>query len=59
MKLIIEVDHAGRTYVYRETEKHHKVVEKTRSNLVERTIESCDHECLVSPGEYFVLELVK
>jgi hypothetical protein len=60
MKLIIERTEHG-LYAYRETEKHHKYVEKTkqretrlRSDIL---ADECHLETIMGIGEYFVFDI--
>jgi len=60
MKLIIERDNYGDFYIYRETEKHFKRVEKQRANLQQCETSIIDHECFnanMPENSYMVFQL--
>lgn len=59
MKLIVERDYSGALYIYKETEKHFRKVEKNRAGRrvsFRKTEEEC-YGANLQPGEYIVYQL--
>lgn len=62
MKLIIEKDTEGRLYIYRESEKHFKAVEKGRTGqkvAVDIFDKECNVEHAMEDGTYIVVDINK
>lgn len=59
MKLIAEHHQTGGFYVYRETEAMFRKNEPQRlvEGLTQKTLEECDHECLLNRGQYVVVDI--
>jgi hypothetical protein len=61
MKLVIEKDHDGAIFVYKEDEKHHKKVEPSRASRMKRlAVDQLANECGLAHypnGVYFVINI--
>lgn len=56
-KLIVQLDSHGDTYFYVESDAHHKKVEPQRRNYKRLSFMDLSHECLISKGEYLVVDM--
>lgn len=58
MRLIIEHQEDGEVFVYRETNKQYKRVQKHRRGR-RKTLKECDEDCVLGAGEYLVVKIKK